>query len=326
MAYLLGTDEAGYAPNLGPLVISATAWEVPADCSAEQVDHLVAKAIRRTLPAAPRNGRKPRASLVVADSKALYRPPTGIEPLERNLLAAVALWKRRPLTWLECWNLLAPEAAERLAAAPWFDGFDDSLPWEADGDEIDHLATTAARHLAAAGVRIAAMRARVIFPEEFNDLVERHPSKGAALSHETLKLLSEVLAPLECGPLRVVCDKHGGRNFYGRQLQEFFPEHLVEVYGEGRSQSIYRFGPRERRIEVSFRARGEAMLPTALASMCSKYLRELAMRPFNDFWRRRLPELRPTAGYPGDSRRFKAAIAAVQAGLGIQDRCLWRER
>ena len=29
MAYLIGTDEAGYGPNLGPLVISATLWEVP---------------------------------------------------------------------------------------------------------------------------------------------------------------------------------------------------------------------------------------------------------------------------------------------------------
>ena len=29
MPYLLGTDEAGYGPNLGPLVISASLWEVP---------------------------------------------------------------------------------------------------------------------------------------------------------------------------------------------------------------------------------------------------------------------------------------------------------
>ena len=28
MAYLIGTDEAGYGPNLGPLVVSATVWRV----------------------------------------------------------------------------------------------------------------------------------------------------------------------------------------------------------------------------------------------------------------------------------------------------------
>ena len=28
MRYLLGTDEAGYGPNLGPLVVAASAWEL----------------------------------------------------------------------------------------------------------------------------------------------------------------------------------------------------------------------------------------------------------------------------------------------------------
>jgi hypothetical protein len=28
MLYLLGTDEAGYGPNLGPLVVAATLWKV----------------------------------------------------------------------------------------------------------------------------------------------------------------------------------------------------------------------------------------------------------------------------------------------------------
>ena len=31
MPYLIGTDEAGYGPNLGPLVISTTAWRLPDD-------------------------------------------------------------------------------------------------------------------------------------------------------------------------------------------------------------------------------------------------------------------------------------------------------
>ena len=37
MAYLIGTDEAGYGPNLGPLVISATVWEVPDDVGGENL-------------------------------------------------------------------------------------------------------------------------------------------------------------------------------------------------------------------------------------------------------------------------------------------------
>jgi hypothetical protein len=60
--------------------------------------------------------------------------------------------------------------------------------------------------------------------------------------------------------------------------------------------------------------------------MTSKYMRELAMRPFNRFWCNQLPELRPTAGYPRDARRFKTAIGPLQQELGIADHVLWRER
>ena len=64
----------------------------------------------------------------------------------------------------------------------------------------------------------------------------------------------------------------------------------------------------------------------ALASMTAKYLRELSMRAFNDFWCSRVPGLRPTAGYPADARRFKTEVAEVQRELGIDDHVLWRKR
>ena len=31
MGRLVGMDEAGYGPNLGPLVVAATAWDTPGD-------------------------------------------------------------------------------------------------------------------------------------------------------------------------------------------------------------------------------------------------------------------------------------------------------
>jgi hypothetical protein len=109
-------------------------------------------------------------------------------------------------------------------------------------------------------------------------------------------------------------------------LQHFFADWIVEVHGESRDASVYRFGPDQRRTQVTFRPRAECFLPTALASMTSKYLRELAMRAFNAFWCGHLPELRPTAGYSVDARRFKQDIVAKQQSLGIDDRLLWRDR
>ena len=78
--------------------------------------------------------------------------------------------------------------------------------------------------------------------------------------------------------------------------------------------------------EVCFRVKAESCLPAALASMASKYLRELAMQAFNEFWRRRVPGLLPTAGYPQDAKRFRADIAAAQHRLHVSDHVLWRNR
>jgi hypothetical protein len=60
--------------------------------------------------------------------------------------------------------------------------------------------------------------------------------------------------------------------------------------------------------------------------MTSKYLRELSMAAFNAFWQRHVRDLKPTAGYPVDARRFRQQIATVQAELGIEDQQLWRAR
>jgi hypothetical protein len=137
-------------------------------------------------------------------------------------------------------------------------------------------------------------------------------------------LLVAATAPLADGPISVICDKHGGRNCYGPLLSEHFPEWLVEIHGEGRHQSVYRFGPQQRRMEIRFCTKAESYLPVALASMASKYLRELSMQAFNAYWCQRVANLERTAGYPADAPRFKAAIAAVQQELGIEDHILWR--
>jgi hypothetical protein len=79
-------------------------------------------------------------------------------------------------------------------------------------------------------------------------------------------------------------------------------------------------------VEFRFQPKGERHLPTALASMTAKYLRELAMRPFNAFWQRQVPGLKATAGYSGDSQRFFDEIRDARQKLGIPDHVIWRQR
>jgi ribonuclease HII len=64
----------------------------------------------------------------------------------------------------------------------------------------------------------------------------------------------------------------------------------------------------------------------ALASMVSKYTREVMMREFNRFWQQHIPDLKPTAGYPADAARFLDTIRPVLARLGIDERRVWRRK
>jgi ribonuclease HII len=320
MAYLVGTDEAGYGPNLGPLVISATVWHVPGPASSCDLYRLLSKFVR---PApGPANCRR----MVWGDSKVLYQPKAGLALLERGLLAALSLLGPCPDDWQALWKMLAPEAPTEFEQLPWYAGFGCRLPLAVEADDLEQACLRLRKGIDAAGVRLVAIRSCAVFPERFNRLIEHYGNKAAALTHLTLELVVQIAAALTDDVLHVVCDKHGGRNEYGPLVQQHFPEWLVEVYGEGREESVYRWGPAEQRTEIRFRAKAESHLPTALASMASKYLREAAMRPFNEFWCARVQDLRPTAGYPSDAHRFRSEIRETQTALGIADSLLWRER
>jgi hypothetical protein len=320
VGYLVGTDEAGYAPNLGPLVISATVWSVPGDPTGVDLYRLLNKAVARS-PAAHKG---PPRRVVLADSKVVYKPPGGIADLELGVLAALGLAGVRPSTWRECWRLLDPASVAAIDALPWHASFQRDLPLAADTGHLERLGKKFCQQADRAGVRLLTVRSRAVFPDDWNRLTDEH-NKSTALSLLTLELLSQVLAELGEQPVAVICDKHGGRNFYQPLLQRHV-EHVVEIYGEGRNESVYRWGPAQRRTEVMFCVNAERYLPCALASMASKYLRELSMLAFNDYWRTHLPDLRPTAGYPLDAGRFRSDIATVQQSLGIEDRVLWRNR
>ncbi len=323
MTYLIGTDEAGFGPNLGPLVISATVWQVPDGVQATELYRLLADVVA-TVPRRGRAGEPLRVA--IADSKSLYQPSKGLRHLELGVLAALGVLDRFPARWSEVWDALAPGGPVCWRSIPWYGGYEVALPIAVTREELDRLTAAFRTGLTAAGVRLIEMRSRVIFEAEYNELVEQHGSKSTALSHATLDLVSEVSQTLGREGISVVCDKHGGRNSYQHLLSEHFPEWLIEVYGQSRERSVYRFGPHDRRMEVVFQMKAESFLPAALASMASKYLRELAMEAFNAFWCGHVAGLQRTAGYPQDARRFKDAIATAQAELGIDDRALWRVR
>ncbi|HEX5102888.1 MAG TPA: hypothetical protein VFV87_03705 [Pirellulaceae bacterium] len=332
MTYLLGVDEAGYGPNMGPLVIGLSAWQVPERVGPEKLFARVSKIISQP------GGEKARKSddrLAIGDSKLLYKPAqrgastaarsAPLRLLERGVRAILGLLDRRPARWREIWSRVDPADANLQDAAPWHDGYDEQLPVDC-GPEAEPDIVKLGEGLARADVRCRELRARAIFPAEFNGLVERHGNKAEVLSLATLALVRGTLERLPNCPAIVTCDKHGGRDYYAGLLQHVFPDELVKIRRETPELGVYQVQHAGRTVEFRFLVSGERMLPTALASMTAKYLRELAMRPFNAFWQRHVPGLAPTAGYHTDSWRFLRDIRAVQERLQIDQRLFWRSR
>src|SRR6266511_1579450 len=86
MAWRIGIDEAGYGPNLGPLVMTAVACRVPDEADAD-LWQLLGHGVRR-------HGERDDGRPIVADSKLVYSTARGLGQLERTVLAALGV---RPL-------------------------------------------------------------------------------------------------------------------------------------------------------------------------------------------------------------------------------------
>jgi hypothetical protein len=125
---------------------------------------------------------------------------------------------------------------------------------------------------------------------------------------------------------RIILDRHGGRTHYLDDLRLAWPEAQLQVLAEDQGLSRYRLQQDERSLTVSFVPDSESRhLPVALASMTAKYVRELLMLRLNRFFMAHLPELKPTAGYFQDGRRYLSDIEPVIARLGIPRRRLVRQ-
>lgn len=314
MAWLIGVDEAGYGPNLGPLVVAASAWRVPdtADAPRTELYRVLDRAVTAVVD---------RSRIAIADSKQLYKPGGGLAVLEESVHACCADTPP-PHGYLSLVASLKADPEGAAGALPWHQAWDLPLPTDGCRQTITQRSQNLRACCDAAQILGPVVQARMVFPAEFNRLVERYGTKGAALSHVTLGLVQNLIARTGT-PAYCTLDKHGGRNRYGALLQHWFPDHWVETLLESRPESRYQCGEN---LSFTFRSQAERYLPTALASMTAKYLRELSMRAFNQFWSNHLPGLKPTAGYPLDAKRFKTQIENKQRELAIPDDLLWRVR
>jgi hypothetical protein len=338
MTLLIGTDEAGYGPNLGPLVVAASAWRLPdADKAADRLARTAAEI------GAAAGSRQP----LWADSKQLYKPGSGLGAIERGVLAALAsiklasielasieLASTAPTSSMQRASHAIPSdgaaLSERLgidnpvatAPAEWPRFMAMAIPVAASPASLAALAGSAAKILPAHGIQLVAVACRLLHPAAFNALLDSGLNKSDILSKTTLELAADLRALAPGEPAVVWCDRHGGRKSYAALVGRHFAAPLVRTLVETAASSAYEIPAAEVRIE--FTVGGESRVPVALASMTAKYVRELAMAAFNAHWTTLEPGLRPTAGYPLDARRWREEAAAILARCAIPPDTLWR--
>jgi hypothetical protein len=326
MAWIIGIDEAGYGPNLGPFVMTAVGCRLPA----EDLPPSGGLDLWARLSAMVRRGsERADGRLLVDDSKVVHSGSRGLLRLEQGVLATLGFDLDSTSTLAHLLGCTChPNAIDHtdLAGEVWFTGTS-PVPGLTTRPDLDALRTSFTRACEPAQLGPWQVHSVIVCPPRFNALTRAAGTKAAVTAYTLTRLLLTAIDATGADDLAFFIDKQGGRNSYAPLLQQGLPRGIVQVVEEGAQRSSYRVAGFGRAVRFTFEPRADsAHFCVALASMTSKYLRERFMSEFNAFWQARVPGLQPTAGYPGDAARFFEQVRPAARQLNLADDALWRER
>lgn len=329
MTLLVGIDEAGYGPLLGPLCVGSVVliadpatvapFEQWIESGAPDLWTLLADAVCR-------KARDPKGRVAIDDSKKLKRPNDAsghpLEHLERGVLAwAHCLGDERCADDASLLRLLGAEPRD----LPHWGGAALALPAANDAALLGIATQRLRRALAGVGLSLGALRVAALDAPEFNTAFARTRSKASVNTALALERLLVACRSFPGHDVVASFDRHGGRIHYRDDLAYTFPDSVIRVLDESEPMSRYELVDGARRVHVTWQPEAEsAHLTVALASMAAKYVRELWMQRLNRYFAQILPALKPTAGYVEDGRRWLAQVEPHLQGLGLERRRLVR--
>jgi ribonuclease HII len=299
---VVGVDENGLGPRLGPLIATAAVLEV---YGYRRREHSVLG-----------------QSLGVYDSKATsgFGKMAAVEGIALALLERLGGQLPRDADQLLeslCWE--HPDALRaRCPAKSQAQCWSATVELPVFGGQVDRGRQVLDR-LAEAGIGIRSVSSAVVCPSLLNAETRRLGSKLIVdLSlFERLLLEARSLLPQD---IEAFCGKVGGIDKYTGYFRHLTGYAIEE---QTRARSCYRVAGLGR---VAFEIDADANhLPVGLASMVGKYLREVLMERQNRFYLARDPSLRRVSGYRDRlTADFVATTLALRHQLGIADQCFER--
>ncbi len=303
MAILVGIDEAGFGPILGPLVVSSSTFSLPRDLLKANLWKILRKSLSKT--------RKRLAGrLLVADSKKAYSRSIGTKHLERTVLAALQCLGKEPTTVTELASFLCPNCLERWNDYPWYADIGNHQLL-IDGADKAIASAVLADDLRSNAMELLAIESCCLDVAYYNKMVANVKNKANVLFSATSRLIKTAYDNFGDGDLYIVVDRQGGRMHYRKNLQRMFYDMGLKILRESSTTSSYELTANGRSMHIHFVVGAdERFLPVSLASMTSKYLRELLIYNINRYFNGFGTELRPTAGYWKDGLRFVEDVKA----------------
>lgn len=321
MLIYAGIDEAGYGPILGPLVVGRSVFALR-DATPDQTPNLwdiLHGSVCQKL--SNRQGRIP-----VNDSKKLKTKAAGVRHLELGVMSFLSTFADRPAdmgVWLD---QLGETTHHQRHALPWYDGSWQELPTANTDAQISVAANMLKHDFKDKAVKVLDMGAAVVLEDRFNHMVAHTRSKASLSFTFVAGHLQHIWDRWGKHHPQIVVDRQSGRTRYMNLLRQVFPQAQLTIIQETPKNSHYQLQTSQKCMQVRFTVDAEqAHMPVALASMLSKYTRELFMDRLNAWFISHQPNLKPTAGYAQDGKRFLDDIAGLMPILKIEHASLVRQ-
>ena len=303
---LVGVDENGLGPRLGPLVVTSVEAHATDDAAVKLACSRPRGKLKERLDDSKKLVSYADSSLGEAWARAFIRDTTSPPELLHALLAdpPESLRTICPQDHVgQCWDT----STETFRA-------EEAIVDEVRSD-LDRLASK--------GLRIERVRVALVCTKVINERAARGQTRFEVDLHTMEKLVLAVQGD-QNEEVRAFCGKVGG---YDRYSASFGPlsGRLHAIVEEGRARSTYRFPGLG---EISFVRDADATnLLVSLASLVGKWARDLVMARIVRYHQAEDPTLPDASGYHDPvSTRFIDSSRLTRRKRGVPDECFERNR